>query len=135
MRRPVLTAMMTLAGDMPAVSVWDPFPILCPADPCRALDDRGRPQVFDADHLSGHGNDLLYPGLSDALLRGGAKPQPIVARGVAAAGPANPSRPRECRHIHRMCGEPDRLDARLPFRWPQGEIGKTPAFIIPVVSD
>lgn len=31
--------------------------------------------------------------------------------------------------------EPDRLDARLPLRWPQGEIGKIPAFIIPVTSD
>jgi peptidoglycan/LPS O-acetylase OafA/YrhL len=68
MRRPVLTAMRTLAQDLPAVSVWDPFPILCPADPCRALDGQGRPQVFDADHLSGHGNDLLYPSLSAALL-------------------------------------------------------------------
>jgi peptidoglycan/LPS O-acetylase OafA/YrhL len=67
MRRPVLTAMRTLAQDLPAVSVWDPFPILCPADPCRALDGQGRPQVFDADHLSGHGNDLLYPSLSAAL--------------------------------------------------------------------
>jgi hypothetical protein len=85
MRRPVLAAMRTLAGDLPAVSVWDPFPILCPADPCRALDARGRPQVFDADHLSGHGNDLLYAGLRDALLGGGAKPQPVLARGTAVA--------------------------------------------------
>ena len=85
MRRPVLTAMMTLARELPAVSVWDPFPILCPADPCRALDARGRPQVFDADHLSGHGNDLLYPGLRDAMLRGGAKRQPILATGAAVA--------------------------------------------------
>jgi hypothetical protein len=31
--------------------------------------------------------------------------------------------------------EPDRLDARLPFRWRQGKIGKTPVFIIPIASD
>jgi hypothetical protein len=37
--------------------------------------------------------------------------------------------------LKRRLEEPDRLDARLPFRWPQGEIGKTPAFIIPVASD
>jgi hypothetical protein len=30
--------------------------------------------------------------------------------------------------------EPDRLDARLPFRWPQGETRKTPAFIVSVMS-
>lgn len=49
------------------------------------LPSRGRPQVFDADHLSGHGNDLLYAGLRDALLGGGAKPQPVLASGAAVA--------------------------------------------------
>jgi hypothetical protein len=29
--------------------------------------------------------------------------------------------------------KPDGLDARLPFRWPQEETGKSPAFIIPIV--
>jgi len=30
---------------------------------------------------------------------------------------------------------PDELGARLPFRWPQDEIGKNPAFAIAVTSD
>jgi hypothetical protein len=29
---------------------------------------------------------------------------------------------------------PDGLDARLPFRWPQDETEKSPAFIISIVS-
>jgi hypothetical protein len=34
----------------------------------------------------------------------------------------------------KMKGEPDRLNARLPFRRLQEETGKIPAFIIPVAS-
>jgi hypothetical protein len=68
LRLPVRSAMADLAAEIPALSVWDPFPVLCPSDPCRALDDRGRPQVFDGDHLSGHGNDILYASLRDAIL-------------------------------------------------------------------
>ncbi|MEG3152348.1 acyltransferase family protein [Sphingomonas sp. ZT3P38] len=68
LRLPVRSAMVDLAAEIPALSVWDPFPVLCPSDPCRALDHRGRPQVFDGDHLSGHGNDILYASLRDAIL-------------------------------------------------------------------
>ncbi|OWK22942.1 hypothetical protein AJ87_38960 [Rhizobium yanglingense] len=34
----------------------------------------------------------------------------------------------------RKWAEPDRLDAQLPLRWLQGETGKTPAFVISVMS-
>ncbi|MEI9928530.1 MAG: acyltransferase family protein [Sphingomonas sp.] len=66
-RLPVLAAMRRLAAEVPHVAIWDPFPLLCPADPCRALDERGRPRVFDTDHLSGWGNALVYPSLRDAI--------------------------------------------------------------------
>jgi hypothetical protein len=32
------------------------------------------------------------------------------------------------------CARPGRVEARLPFRWPQQETGKTAAFAIPVAS-
>ncbi|QDZ08020.1 acyltransferase [Sphingomonas panacisoli] len=68
MRRHVVDAMTALARRYPALSVWDPFPILCPDDPCRAIDATGRPLFFDGDHLSGHGNDMVYPAMRDAIL-------------------------------------------------------------------
>jgi hypothetical protein len=68
MRRHVMGAMTELARRYPALTVWDPFAILCPGDPCRAIDAAGRPLFFDADHLSGYGNDVVYPGMRDAIL-------------------------------------------------------------------
>lgn len=68
MRQQVTSAMTDLVGRYPALTVWDPFPILCPNDPCRAIDPAGKPLFFDADHLSGHGNDMVYPGMRDAIL-------------------------------------------------------------------
>lgn len=68
MRRHVMAAMTTLADRYPALTVWDPFPILCPDDPCRAIDTAGRPLFFDGDHLSGYGNDLVYPAMRAAIL-------------------------------------------------------------------
>jgi len=68
LRRHVLGAMADLSRQYPALKIWDPFPILCPANPCHALDQTGRPLFFDGDHLSGHGNDLLYPAMRDAIL-------------------------------------------------------------------
>ena len=67
-RRHVMDAMTSLASRYPALAVWDPFPVLCPADPCRAMDRADRPLFFDGDHLSGHGNDLVYPGMRDAIV-------------------------------------------------------------------
>ncbi|MBS0479759.1 MAG: acyltransferase, partial [Proteobacteria bacterium] len=68
LRRHVMDATTGLARRYPALRIWDPFPILCPGDPCRAFDRAGRPLYFDGDHLSGHGNDVVYPGMRDAIL-------------------------------------------------------------------
>ncbi|WP_293987435.1 acyltransferase family protein [Sphingomonas sp.] len=68
MRRHVMATMTDLARQYLALRVWDPLPVLCPADPCRAFDPVGRPLFFDGDHLSGHGNDLAYPAMRDAIL-------------------------------------------------------------------
>jgi hypothetical protein len=59
-RAEAVTIMGRLAADNPRVSIWDPFPLLCPRPVCSAYRD-GKPLVFDGDHLSGAANDFLYP--------------------------------------------------------------------------
>lgn len=53
----------------PAISVWDPLPVLCPLDVCSAFRGR-RPLFFDGDHLSGYGNDVLLPDFRAHLAQG-----------------------------------------------------------------
>jgi hypothetical protein len=48
-----------LAATIPGVTVWDPLPALCDQSWCNAYDDKG-PLFFDDNHLSGHGNDVLF---------------------------------------------------------------------------
>jgi hypothetical protein len=86
MRAPVLRSQRRLAATVPGVSLWDPFPILCPGAVCRAIGPDG-PRFTDSDHLSGHGNDLLYPGFRAAILA--AMPSP--AKRLAAATVAGPA--------------------------------------------
>ncbi len=59
LRQPALDAMHRLAASVPSLKVWDPFPILCPGDPCTPFhgDDA---LYWDGDHLSPTGQDLLY---------------------------------------------------------------------------
>lgn len=63
LRRPVLDAMHRLAARIPGVSIWDPAPSLCGAAQCPIATAEG-PLFFDADHISGMGNDRLYPSFS-----------------------------------------------------------------------
>lgn len=65
-QQPVTDAIAALAARQPRLFVWDPFPALCPHDICDAQPG-GKPLFFDGDHLSGAGNDLLYPGLRGAI--------------------------------------------------------------------
>jgi hypothetical protein len=60
LRQPVLDAFARLAAANPAVRIWDPLPVLCDTEVCSAS-RAGAPLFFDADHLSGRGNDLLLP--------------------------------------------------------------------------
>ena len=70
-RQPVLQAMQSLEGNF--VSIWDPFDTLCPNATCEAL-RQGTPVFFDGDHLSGHGNELVYPGFLE-FLRTASRPR------------------------------------------------------------
>jgi peptidoglycan/LPS O-acetylase OafA/YrhL len=65
-RRPVLEAMRRLAGGR--VFIWDPFDTLCPRSTCVAVAGKV-PLFFDADHISGYSNQLLYPGFLAFLSR------------------------------------------------------------------
>ncbi len=60
LRAPLLREMNAMAQRLDYVSVWDPFSILCPGAVCE-VKEAGRPLYFDADHLSGYGNTVLFP--------------------------------------------------------------------------
>jgi peptidoglycan/LPS O-acetylase OafA/YrhL len=59
-RKPILDAMHTLSQRHEHVYVWDPFDALCPTMTCEAVVN-GSPLFLDGDHLSAHGNRVLYP--------------------------------------------------------------------------
>jgi hypothetical protein len=64
-RRPVLQELQGLQNA--SISIWDPFDTLCPSSTCAALSGT-TPLFFDGDHLSGYGNELLYPSFVKFLL-------------------------------------------------------------------
>ncbi|RYD16969.1 MAG: acyltransferase [Lysobacteraceae bacterium] len=65
-RAPVLESFSRLAARMPAISIWDPLPELCPGSTCGAS-MQGKPLYFDGDHLSAYGNRLLLPSFTRHL--------------------------------------------------------------------
>ena len=81
-RRPVLDSFARLAARMPAISIWDPLPILCPGAVCEARMD-GRPLYFDGDHLSAYGNRMLLPDFERHLQTSTASPQQTHAGSAA----------------------------------------------------
>jgi len=68
LRQPTMASMAVLESRYDNVVLWDPFPVLCPDDPCSPYDSEGLPLFFDGDHLSAHGNRLLYPDFARVLL-------------------------------------------------------------------
>lgn len=61
-----------LMGEVPGLTLWDPFPILCPGDVCSAYAGNGKPLVFDGDHLSRYANEVLRPSFEAALASTGS---------------------------------------------------------------
>ncbi len=68
-RQPVLDSIAILQINHPDLLVWDPFPALCPGVTCSTFDNAHRPLYFDGDHLSAHGNRVIFPSFL-ALLDG-----------------------------------------------------------------
>ncbi len=68
LRQPVMESLGELERKFDTVTLWDPFPVLCPGEVCSAFDDKGAPLFFDGDHLSAQGNRLLYPSFEKLLL-------------------------------------------------------------------
>jgi len=65
-RKPVMKSLEVLAGVFPNLVIWDPFPVLCKTEVCSAF-DKNKPMFFDGDHLSAHGNRILYPSFRDLI--------------------------------------------------------------------
>jgi hypothetical protein len=66
LRAPIVRAIADLVREVPHVTTWDPFPTLCGPQTCAALSADG-PLFFDVDHISGHGNDRLFPSFSATM--------------------------------------------------------------------
>lgn len=67
LRQPSLYSIARLKLEINTLSVWDPIDVLCPNQTCSAFDDE-KPIYFDADHLSGYGNKLIYPSFKAHIL-------------------------------------------------------------------
>ena len=67
LRDPVLLSMQTLQKNFDFVTIWDPFEILCISRQCNAF-SQGKPLFKDSDHLSGFGNEVVYPSFRSNLL-------------------------------------------------------------------
>jgi peptidoglycan/LPS O-acetylase OafA/YrhL len=61
-----MKSMVALATRSTAITVWDPFPVLCLGETCSAFRD-GKPLFFDGDHLSNFGNEVLLPSFLEHL--------------------------------------------------------------------
>ncbi|QHF47594.1 acyltransferase [Pseudomonas sp. S35] len=69
LRAPQMQLLEQLQARYQALHVWDPLPLLCPGPVCSAYDTNDKPLFFDSNHLSGHGNRVLEPSFSAALLK------------------------------------------------------------------
>lgn len=65
-RAPVLNSINQLKNEHSGLIVWDPFEILCSNEKCSPMDGR-LPLFFDGDHLSAHGNRVIYPSFLSML--------------------------------------------------------------------
>lgn len=66
-RQPTLTSLLKIQEALPSISIWDPLDSLCTEKNCSAYDG-DLPLYFDGDHLSGHGNKVLYTSFKQHIL-------------------------------------------------------------------
>lgn len=84
-RAPVLSSFNQVINALPAVSVWDPFPVLCPGNTCDAWRE-GHSMFFDGDHLSAFGSMTLLPDFTAYMLPKLAKQEHIASTALPAQG-------------------------------------------------
>jgi len=68
LRAPVVKALQRLSSENKHVYLWDPMPELCSNNLCPAYSEDGTPLYFDGDHLSAHGNRVLYPSFEQRVV-------------------------------------------------------------------
>lgn len=67
-RQPVMDSIEKLLVKHPNLIIYDAFPLLCPKNVCNTHIN-GLPAFFDGDHLSGYGNNFLYPSFKSTLMK------------------------------------------------------------------
>jgi len=76
LNRPIRESLEQIRLKHPQITVWDPFPVLCPGEVCSAFKDH-HPIFSDGDHLTGNGNALLYPAFRRMALALFLRPRPL----------------------------------------------------------
>jgi peptidoglycan/LPS O-acetylase OafA/YrhL len=89
-RQNTMWALSKLKDEFLEISIWDPFYPLCPGDQCSSWDGDG-PLFFDGDHLTGHGNQVLYPFFRQIVENAWGNARASEITGSAARVPTEPS--------------------------------------------
>jgi peptidoglycan/LPS O-acetylase OafA/YrhL len=74
-RAPIVAVAREMESRLPGFHSWDPFPVLCPGNPCTMK--RGESPLFlDSDHISAYGNRVLLEDFSSTIERARKARQP-----------------------------------------------------------
>jgi peptidoglycan/LPS O-acetylase OafA/YrhL len=88
LRAPVVASLGDLAAIDDRVDLFDPLPSLCPSGESCSAFRNSKPLFFDGDHLSAHGNEVIYPAFL-AAMRGQAPailmPRPSITQSRVSA--------------------------------------------------
>jgi len=66
--RTPMNILFKIKENFPHIVIWDPIDDLCNAESCDVYKD-GKPLFFDADHLSGYGNEVLKSSFSNMIFQ------------------------------------------------------------------
>lgn len=120
-RAPVLNSYSQVINALPSVSVWDPFPVLCPGTECSVWRE-GHSMFFDGDHLSAYGSMTLLPDFTTYMLPKLAKPAQKGSALIPAQG-----------YAFNQKGVPDFLDSISGLSPPESWGRWSDANLAPVV--
>lgn len=67
-RKSTMNTLFKIKENFPHIVIWDPIDDLCTAESCNVYKN-GKPLFFDADHLSGYGNEILKLSFSDMIFQ------------------------------------------------------------------